>query len=83
MINSIAKSKNASEKRKMEYKNLKFFVLNSLNRVQRVRSGTRLANVIKVQAAENQKVSSRIPKALLCFSLSRSSRSTWEWSEVR
>ena len=56
MIKSIANNRNATEKRKMEYKNLKFFVLSSKNRLSRVKGGTRLASVIEVQAQENSQV---------------------------
>ena len=56
MIESIAKSKNASEKHKMEYHNLKFFVLSSKNRLRRIKGGSRLADVLDVQMQENQQV---------------------------
>ena len=57
MIKSIAKSKNASEKHKLDFQNLRFFVLNSKNRVKRIRSGCRLSDVIDVQVDENKQVS--------------------------
>ena len=56
MIESIAQSKNTSEKNKMGFKNLKFFVNNSKNRLKRVKTGSRLANILESQAAENQEV---------------------------
>ncbi len=54
MIASIARSKNISEKNKMGYKNLKFFVSNSKNRLLRVKSGCRLASVLETQQQENE-----------------------------
>jgi len=56
MIESIARSKNASEKSKMGYKNLKFFVNNSKNRLNRIKSGCRLSNVLQAQVNENNEV---------------------------
>ena len=69
MIGSIAKSKNISEKAKMGYKNLKFFVGNSKNRLQKIRSGCRLANVIESQVQENHEVT--LLSTLLAFKNNR------------
>ena len=49
-------SKNTSEKNKISYMSLKFFIANSRDRVQRVKSGCRLVHVIESQAQENKHV---------------------------
>ena len=56
MIESIARSKNITEKHKMGYKNLKFFVNNSKSRLQRIKTGGRLSHVLEIQENENKEV---------------------------
>jgi hypothetical protein len=56
MIESIARSQNVAVKHRMEYKNLKFFMSNSKNRLQRIKSGCRLAHVLETQQQDNQEV---------------------------
>jgi len=60
MIKSIVNSRNAVEKRKMEYKSLKFFVLSSKSRLKQLKGGCRLATVIDKQQKENSQVFLRI-----------------------
>ena len=57
MLENIVRSKNLSEKNKMGYKNLKFFVNNSQNRLKRVKSGDRLFGIIEDQVEQNSGVS--------------------------
>ena len=56
MLESIAKSKILTEKNKMNYKNLRFFLENSKERMKRIKAGTKLSTVIDIQRQNNKKV---------------------------
>lgn len=56
MLESVARSKNLSERHKLGYRSLKFFVNSSKNRLQKVRTGSRLAHVLDTQIKKNKDV---------------------------